>query len=219
MRLLYFITLFPVVLFACKTKTETAQAASSAAPEKDTIFVPVNVSRDNLESLEQLFGKFLTPENKSILDQAPGSHARVTMMVPLLATSWVNDFEDVFNTSEEEALDSLIGNYENKTSNQFAVVTIDSNWVSRQQFDSLVLKIHKTWGVGQPTKNNGIVIGISKGYRIMRISNGYGIEKIISDEETKAIIDQKMIPAFQEELYYEGTKKGIVALMAKLDSL
>ena len=38
-------------------------------------------------------------------------------------------------------------------------------------------------------KKNGILIGISKGYRKIRIQNENGIEKIITDEETKSIIE------------------------------
>jgi uncharacterized protein len=64
-------------------------------------------------------------------------------------------------------------------------------------------------------KNNGIVIGLSKGHRTIRISNGYGIEPILSDKETKKIIDEIIIPEFKNERYYEGIRKGILKIIEK----
>jgi uncharacterized protein len=66
-------------------------------------------------------------------------------------------------------------------------------------------------------KNNGILILISTGHRRIRISNGYGIEKILSDTETKEIIDTIILPEFRNGEYFNGTKKGIIALKDKLD--
>jgi uncharacterized protein len=65
-------------------------------------------------------------------------------------------------------------------------------------------------------KNNGIVIGISRGYRKMRIQNGKGIESVLTDEETKKIIDTSFIPHFREGKYYEGTINGLKNLMETL---
>jgi uncharacterized protein len=80
------------------------------------------------------------------------------------------------------------------------------------------LYISNTWGVGVKGKDNGILIGISNGYRRMRIQNGYGIEKIISDEETKEIIDKYFIPYFKNGDYYSGTLTGLTRLIALLNS-
>lgn len=62
-------------------------------------------------------------------------------------------------------------------------------------------------------KDNGVLIAISKGYRQIRIQNGNGIEKIITDNETKEIIDNFFIPDFKKGNYYDGTLKGLVELI------
>lgn len=51
----------------------------------------------------------------------------------------------------------------------------------------------------------------------MRIQNGYGIEKILNDGETKQIIDTAFIPSFQDAKYFDGTYNGLVALMNILE--
>jgi len=95
-------------------------------------------------------------------------------------------------------------------------VTLDSINTSKAKFNDLALHIARNWGVGQKEKNNRVAICISKGYRKIRINNGYGIEKILSDKETKEIIDRYFIPKFKEGEYFEGTFDGLEALVSTL---
>lgn len=131
-------------------------------------------------------------------------------------TGYVNDYEQIFTYAEEQRLDSLISDFEKRTTIQIAVVTLDITMTTRDSLDALTLKIAKAWGVGQKGKDNGVVIGISRGLRQMRIQNAYGIEKILSDEETKVIIDTAFIPSYREAKYFEGTFAGLKALMKVL---
>jgi uncharacterized protein len=130
---------------------------------------------------------------------------------------WANDFEFLFTMEEETTLDSIISEYKKKTNIEICIVTIDTTFTTKEKFDDFVLHIHNTWGVGEKIKNNGIVIGISAGYRQMRISNGFGIENLLSDEETKQIIDNDFIPLFKKSDYYGGTLNGLQALIKKLN--
>jgi uncharacterized protein len=77
-------------------------------------------------------------------------------------------------------------------------------------------EVGNQWGVGQKEKNNGCVLAISPSQRKIFISNGYGIEKQISNADTKLIVDSTIIPYFKQAKYFEGTKFGIAALMKKL---
>ena len=129
---------------------------------------------------------------------------------------YVNDFEKIFSVTQVKYLDSLMGDFDHKTTNQFAVITVDTSMVSKEDFDGYVLKIAKAWGVGQKKKDNGIVIGFSRAYRKIRIENGYGIEKIISDADTKAILDSAILPYFKKGEYFEGTLEGLKTIMARL---
>lgn len=113
-------------------------------------------------------------------------------------------------------MDSIIDKFEKETTNEIAIVTIDSSWTTKESFDSLTLAIARNWGVGKKDKNNGILIGISTGLRKIRIQNGYGIEAILTDAETKKIINDIIIPEFKKGNYFEGTKSGLLALMQKV---
>jgi len=131
--------------------------------------------------------------------------------------SYVNDFEKLFTPQQQASLDALIAAFEQKTTIQMAVVTIDTTMTTAAAFDNYTLRLLNQWGVGVQGKDNGILIGISKGYRKLRIQNGYGIEKRMSDAETKAIVDTAFVPLFKEGRYFEGTLKGLQAIMGKLE--
>ena len=90
----------------------------------------------------------------------------------------VNDYEGLFSIAQRKSLDSLLKNFESRTTIQIVIISIDTTMVSRDSFEDFTLSVLKTWGVGQKGKNNGVLIGISAGYGMLRIQNGYGIEKI-----------------------------------------
>ena len=89
--------------------------------------------------------------------------------------------------------------------------------VMQQDLDAYTLKLANTWGVGKKGSNNGIIIAIAPYMRRVRINNGLGIEKKLSDAETKNIIDSIITPNFKKGDYFEGTRQGLIAIMNKLD--
>ena len=137
----------------------------------------------------------------------------------LKPTGWTNDFEHILTTAQVVYLDSLIGNFENETSIEIAVVTIDTSVVDKAGFEKFIKNLSNDWAVGKKGLNNGIVIGISAGLKKIRINNGYGIEPMLSDTETKRIIDEIMIPEFRKAAYFEGIEKTILAIISKLKPL
>jgi uncharacterized protein len=62
----------------------------------------------------------------------------------------------------------------------------------------------KKLGNGQKNKNNGILILLSKSDRKVDIEIGYGLESFITDYDSKRIIDEIIVPAFQNGNYYNG---------------
>jgi uncharacterized protein len=132
--------------------------------------------------------------------------------------SYVNDFDSLFTAVQGRFLDSVIARFDRQTTIQIAVVTIDTTMTTKEDFDNYALRILNVWGVGKEQKKNGIVVAISRGYRMIRVQNDYGIKKILSDKETKMIIDTAFIPLFKKGKYFEGTLHGIQTLMGRLSS-
>jgi len=128
-------------------------------------------------------------------------------------SSWTNDYEDLYTDAQQNKLDSIIAAFKKETGIELCIVTLDTNYVADENFDELALHIANVWGVGEKDKNDGVTICISKGYRRMRICNGFGIEKVMTDAETKQMIDNYFIPAFKQADYYKGTYDGLLALI------
>jgi uncharacterized membrane protein YgcG len=128
----------------------------------------------------------------------------------------INDFVQLFTKDEIKTLDSLISAFNKNTDAEVRVATVNSTMANNNDFEDYTLVMMRTWGVGSEEKNNGILIVLSPDLRRMRIQNGYGIEKNLSDAETKYIVDSSFIPKFKEGKYFEGTRDGILAIMNKL---
>jgi uncharacterized protein len=132
------------------------------------------------------------------------------------AIGYVNDFNHIFSAREIKSLDSLIAAFEKETTVEIALLTIDGSYCTADKFDSLVLATHNQWGVGKKGKNNGVLIGICNEFRKIRISNGYGIVKKLTDAESKRIIDNDIAPEFRKGKFYEGMRKALAAIMKEL---
>lgn len=126
---------------------------------------------------------------------------------------FINDYEKIFSDEEILRLNNLIKNIEKETSVEIGVVTIDTLMVADDLFLEFTLHLARTWGVGKAGLDNGIVIGLSKGYRMIRINNGIGISRLISDAETKQVLDNCMLPHFRDGDYFSGIRDGIIEMV------
>ena len=168
------------------------------------LLIAINVSGQTNEKTESTSKQNLAISRQIFWDSIPK---------PL---GWTNDYEAIFSDAEEEKLNNLIANFEKETTIEIGIITIDTVKTSKDKFDALSLHIARTWGVGKKGKDNGILIGLSKGYRKIRIELGNGISKVISDEEAKEIINNYFIPEFKKGNYYQGMLNGITEIMERL---
>lgn len=128
----------------------------------------------------------------------------------------VNDFEQVFSELEIDSLSRLIFQLNKELNIQLAVVTLDSTYTNAKDFDAFSLALANKWGIGESKKNNGILIAISKSFRKIRIHNGFGIERILSDAETAEIVNQQLIPNFKTGNFFKGTVEGIEKIKVRI---
>jgi uncharacterized protein len=131
-------------------------------------------------------------------------------------TSYVSDFENTFSPSEKQSLEQMLANIERETSIEVAVVTLDTTMSTKEEFDYNTLWIGNHWGVGKRGDNNGILVGVSRSLRVVRIHYGAAIEEHITNDEAKRIVDQVMIPHFRANDFYQGTRAGIDTLVSRV---
>jgi len=127
---------------------------------------------------------------------------------------YVNDFENIFTSEQRIKLDKKIAAYELETTNEIAIVTIDSI-KPYESIKDFATDLSNEWGIGKQGKNNGLLLLVSKSMREIRISTGLGTEKILTDEICKEVIDLIIIPEFKNGDFYSGINKGITELINK----
>lgn len=133
-----------------------------------------------------------------------------------VAKDYVSDFVHVLTNEQISELDSLIHAHEKATTNQIAILTVDSAMLGNCNVKDYGQAVGNVWGIGQKDKNNGVVIVLAPQLRKVGISNGYGIEAILSDAATQKIIDEQMIPEFKNNNYFGGLRKGLLSIMEKI---
>jgi uncharacterized protein len=115
----------------------------------------------------------------------------------------VNDYAKVMSPGEVQQLEEKLLRYNDTTSSQIAIVTVNSTG----DFDisEVALQVLRDWGVGgQSSKDNGVVIlAAIKDHKVW-ISTGSGMEGPLPDITAKNIIETDILPAFRSEDYYSG---------------
>lgn len=124
--------------------------------------------------------------------------------IPAPTNKLVNDFASVMTTEQTLELECALRMYNDSTSNQLCVVTVES-------LDDLTpaeyaQQLGERWGVGQAGKDNGVIILVKKkteesGGDVF-IATGYGVEGLLPDAICKRIIERTMIPKLKEGDYH-----------------
>ena len=123
---------------------------------------------------------------------------------------WVSDYAGVMDAASKEKTAAVIRELEQKTSAEIAVVTVKA--LEDSTIESYADDLMSAWGVGKKGKDNGILILAAVGDRKARIEVGYGLEGILPDGKTGAILDRYVLPQFKEGNYGEGLYQGTLAV-------
>lgn len=138
---------------------------------------------------------------------------------PMSPPRLVNDYASVFSETERQALENKLLTYNDTTSTQIYVVTV--NDLDGYAVSDYTFRIGEKWEVGQKGKDNGAVIlikpkkGNSRGQTY--ISVGYGLEGSIPDGYAGRIIRNRMIPYFNEGDYFSGVNAAIDSMIKRLE--
>jgi uncharacterized protein len=125
----------------------------------------------------------------------------------------VNDFAKLLNVSQISTLEQQLVTFNNQTSTQIAVVIVPS---FEGDISMYAYELAHKWGIGQKGKNNGLLILVkpknaTKGG--VFIATGYGVEGAVPDAVAKRIVQNEMIPRFQNNDYYGGIAAATKVIM------
>ena len=155
---------------------------------------------------------------------------RVLFLTPLLSSATlaqdfpdkpnpprlVNDFAGMLSRQEAGELEQKLVAFDDSTSTQIAIVTINS--LSGYAIGDYAQRLAEKWGIGQKGLNNGVLVLVKpKTSELSRgevfIAPGYGLEGVIPDIVCAEIVDNEILPAFRAGQYYRGLDRATSVLM------
>jgi len=125
--------------------------------------------------------------------------------------TWVTDMPGALRADTIARLNSTITQFERTTGGEMAVVVIRS--LDGLPIEDVALELFNTWSIGKKSKDNGLLLLWSTGDRRVRVEVGYGLEGVLPDGKTGAILDTYVIPKFKAGDFDEGVLAGVAALL------
>ena len=124
---------------------------------------------------------------------------------------YVNDFAAVLTPQFASQLDAQLRVFEQKTTDQIAVVTIPTT--QPDTIEDYSIHLAEKWKIGQKGKDNGIIMLFVMKDHTMRIEVGRGLEGDLTDIQSKHIQDNYIVPAFKKGNYEQGIQAGVNAVI------
>ena len=142
----------------------------------------------------------------------PGSYGQKS--IPELWGLHVHDEAHVLSTPVVDHLETELKLYEDSTSNQLAVLIINS--LDGDVLEEYSLRVAEKWKLGQKEKDNGALLLVVVGDRKMRIETGQGLEVVLTDAVCNRIIRNVLAPAFRKDDYDGGITTALQSMIGAI---
>jgi uncharacterized protein len=151
---------------------------------------------------------WLAPLLLALLALAP-QRAWAREVPPLRAH--VNDTADMLPDEAEAKLEQRLTAYEQRTEQQFALLTIDT--LDGDALEDFSLRVVESWKLGKKGKDNGLLLLIVKNDRRLRIEAGYGLEGEVTDAFSARVIRNVLTPQLRAGQVAQGVDQAFNLLM------
>lgn len=129
--------------------------------------------------------------------------------LPAPITSYVNDYIDLLPEAEEAALTRQLSDLKRDHDIEMTVVLMSSKsaYASTEPLETFSTRLFNTWGIGDASRNDGILLLVLKDDRETRIELGksYGAQW---DGTAARILDRNVLPYFMNDNYARGLSDG-----------
>lgn len=130
--------------------------------------------------------------------------------------SWIDDRADLLDWQSELQLSLRINKLVGRTSAEFAIATLPKIAIAESP-RAFAIKLFNTLGVGKRETNNGVLLLVSQNDRRIEIVTGKSLREVLPDREISDLIQQEIVPSFQEQQYARGITQGVNAIAQRLE--
>ena len=129
-------------------------------------------------------------------------------------TGRIVDQANVLSPAAEAELDQRLAAHERATHQQVVVATVPT--LQGQTIEDYGYRLGRAWGIGEKDKNTGAILLVAPNERAVRIEVGYGLEGVLTDAQSRVIIERNILPEFRAGRLEAGVIQGAGAILAVL---
>ncbi|WP_371861236.1 TPM domain-containing protein [Pseudoduganella lutea] len=138
--------------------------------------------------------------------------------VPAL-TARVTDGAGMLTAQQRGALESVLADYETRTGSQIAILTVKST--APEPIEQYSIRVTDAWKLGRKGVDDGVLLVVAKdnpsSLRRLRIEAGRGVQGVLTDAQSKRVLQDVIAPHFRNNDYYGGLSAGVSAIATLLD--
>lgn len=138
--------------------------------------------------------------------------------VPAL-TGRVVDEAGMLDASQRERLTAVLADYEARTGSQIAVLLVKST--EPEAIEQFSIRVTDAWKLGRKGIDDGVLLMVARdnpsSLRRLRIEAGRGVQGVLTDAQSKRILQDVIAPHFRQNHYYEGLVAGVGAIATLLN--
>lgn len=123
---------------------------------------------------------------------------------------YVNDYVNVIDNESARYIISVGKELEDKTGAEATVVVIDS--LEGESIEAYANGLFRNWGIGQSSKNNGLLILLSIKEKKWRVEVGTGLEGAVTDIYSSRVMNDIAVPDFKQNQYGQGLRAAYSVL-------
>lgn len=138
--------------------------------------------------------------------------------VPPLA-GHVTDEAGMLDADQHQRLEAVLADYEAKTGSQIAVLLVKST--EPEAIEQFSIRVADAWKLGRKGVDDGVLLLVARdnpsSLRRLRIEAGRGVQGVLTDAQSKRILQDTIAPHFRQNHYYEGLVAGVGAIATLLN--
>ncbi|MBG6220362.1 MULTISPECIES: TPM domain-containing protein [unclassified Janthinobacterium] len=138
--------------------------------------------------------------------------------VPPLAAR-VTDNAGMLDAKQKAALEGVLADYEAKTGSQIAVLLVKST--EPEAIEQYSIRVSDAWKLGRKGVDDGVLLMVAKdnpsSLRRLRIEAGRGVQGVLTDAQSKRVLQDVIAPHFKQNDFYGGLVAGVGAIATLLN--
>ena len=137
------------------------------------------------------------------------------LLVPkVLENVYVYDQGDFLSDDQEEVINSLLVQLEEKTAIEFAVITIPS--LNNLTIEQYAVRLSNKLGIGKEDADNGVLLLVSKTDSEARLEIGTGLQGFLTDSVSGEILRKQFVPSREKGNYDDACFNTVNAVIRKV---